>query len=213
VANSSELKKYHFIYKTTNLLNGDFYVGVHSTNNLNDDYLGSGKRLKRSVKKYGKENFKLEVLEFFNDRSSLMLRENEIVNDSLLSDPNCMNLKVGGTGGFSQEAQVRNSKKGNQRFIELMKNDEWKNNQRQKQSIGLKNEMRKKGIKGRWEGKKHSNESKRKIGLKNSKNQTGNKNSQYNTCWITNDSINKKIKMSENLPEGWRYGRKNKREN
>lgn len=54
--------KYHIIYKTTNLINGKIYVGMHSTDNLNDGYLGSGWILKQAIKKYGKENFKREVL-------------------------------------------------------------------------------------------------------------------------------------------------------
>ena len=39
----------------------------------------------------------------------------------------------------------------------------------------------------------------------------GNKNSQYNTCWITNNGINKKIKitqLNEYLNLGWIRGRK-----
>jgi len=38
-------KKYHYIYKTTNILNYKFYIGMHSTDDLDDGYVGSGKRL------------------------------------------------------------------------------------------------------------------------------------------------------------------------
>jgi hypothetical protein len=33
------MKKYNYVYVTTNLINGAQYVGDHSTNNLNDDTL------------------------------------------------------------------------------------------------------------------------------------------------------------------------------
>lgn len=206
--NSNESKKYHYIYKTTNLLNGKFYIGMHSAKILNDNYLGSGKRLRYSIRKYGIQNFKLEILEIYPNRSSLTLREKKLVNDSLLSDPMCMNLRKGGTGGFSHEQQVINSKKGHKKFFELMQDFEWKNKQREKQSTGMKFYLKKKKIKGIWEGKKHKQESKLKIGLANSILQRDNKNSQYNTRWITNGIKDKKIKNGDVIPNGWYYGRK-----
>ncbi len=46
-------RKYHIIYKTTCTITNKFYVSMHSTDNLEDGYQGSGKRLKYSVNKHG----------------------------------------------------------------------------------------------------------------------------------------------------------------
>lgn len=42
---------FHFLYKTTNTLNGKIYIGAHSTQDLNDGYLGSGKQILDAIKK------------------------------------------------------------------------------------------------------------------------------------------------------------------
>ena len=57
------------IYKTTNLTTGKIYVGQDSKNNPN--YFGSGKYIFRSIKKYGKENFKKEILCECNSKEEL----------------------------------------------------------------------------------------------------------------------------------------------
>jgi group I intron endonuclease len=61
------------IYKTTNLVNGKIYIGQDKNNNPN--YYGSGKLLKLAIKKYGKENFKKEILEECTNSSELNERE------------------------------------------------------------------------------------------------------------------------------------------
>lgn len=92
-------RKFHVIYKTICTSTGRFYVGMHSTDNLDDSYLGSGVFLWRSIKKYGPENHRREILEHLPDRESLRLREEKIVDEKFLNDPMCMNLMRGGNGG------------------------------------------------------------------------------------------------------------------
>lgn len=89
-------KKYHYFYKITNRINGMFYYGIHSTNDLNDDYMGSGKRIRAAIKKYGVENFTKEIIKFFPTLKELSDYEQQIIDESLLNDPKCYNLVKGG---------------------------------------------------------------------------------------------------------------------
>ena len=54
------------IYKTTNIVNGKYYVGQHHTD-IDDGYLGSGKLILLAIKKYGRHNFVREILEYCSD--------------------------------------------------------------------------------------------------------------------------------------------------
>ncbi len=92
--------KYNYIYKTTNLINNKIYIGVHSTNNLNDGYLGSGKLLNRSINVHGKENFKKEILRQYPTSEIAYKVENKIVNLKFVKDQNTYNTKIGGDGGW-----------------------------------------------------------------------------------------------------------------
>ncbi len=195
-------KKYNYIYKITCLKNERYYIGMHSTENLDDGYLGGGKRIKNSIKRYGKENHSKEILEFAESRKQLAERERQIVNEELLEDPKCLNLCTGGTY-YDRGWKPEDREKAGKKIKELSKDPEWLKNFSNAISNGLK------GKKLDWfRGKKHSDESKRNIGEKNSISQKGNKNSQFGTRWITNGTENKKILSYENPPEGWFFGRK-----
>lgn len=68
--NSIKTYKYYIIYKTKSFNNMQ-YIWWHATNDLNDNYLGSGKLLKRAIKKYGKDKFSREFLEFCSEENVL----------------------------------------------------------------------------------------------------------------------------------------------
>jgi hypothetical protein len=87
---------HYMIYKTTNLLDGKFYIGKHQTKNIDDGYLGSGKYLKAAIKKHGKENFKKEILEILETEEEMNLKEAELV----VVSKDSYNLCEGGNGGF-----------------------------------------------------------------------------------------------------------------
>jgi hypothetical protein len=85
-----------YIYKTTNLINNKIYIGQHVTNNLNDNYLGSGKLLKKAIKKYGKENFKKEILCFCDSTKELNRIEESIITEGFIKRKDVYNLRLGG---------------------------------------------------------------------------------------------------------------------
>jgi hypothetical protein len=205
-------KKYHYIYKTTNLKNGKFYVGMHSSDNLNDGYLGSGTRLRRSIRKNGKENFKIEILEFFPNRLSLSLREKELVNENLLKDPMCMNLKPGGSGGFVNhqhrkrfiESAKKNLIKGSPEVQKLLMNDEWNKWFSTRVKLGL---QKSNFDHATFRNRLHTEETKRKMREVQKGKGIGKSNSQFGTKWITNGDENRKIKKEDIIPDGWKPGR------
>lgn len=91
--------KYYTIYKTTNKLNGKFYIGKHETKNLNDSYYGSGKAIKEAIRKYGIENFEKELLFIFDNENDMNLKEKELITEEFINRKDTYNLGIGGEGG------------------------------------------------------------------------------------------------------------------
>ena len=213
----TKLKKYHYIYRTTNNITGRYYIGLHTTTNLEDGYLGSGKRLRYSINKYGKENHTLEILEFLNSREELKRRENEIVTLDEIAKKECMNLVVGGCGWPSNGKQIGgdkwkhaneywkypNNKKRLSKLVSNRNKDIW--------SKLSKEQLKKRMLKLNWTDKTHSDETKLKMSNSKKGKGIGCENSQYGTCWITNEKENKKIYRGDKIPKGFRLGRKIKK--
>lgn len=207
-------KKYHYIYKTTNVVNNKFYVGMHSTDNLIDGYIGSGKKLWYSINKYGKENHKVEILEFYDSRKLLKEREKNLVNEDLLKDPMCMNLRFGGDGGLDglSDDSIKRIRKGASDFMyKMWKDPKFINGHKQRTAETLKKRHQRGEVRyDTFTGKQHSEETKKLMSEIRKGTGNGEKNSQFGTCWITKNGVNKKIKkecLQEYLSEDWIKGR------
>lgn len=87
------------IYRTTNNINGMYYIGCHRTDNIDDGYYGSGKYLKSAISKYGIDNFSREILFYCLTAEEMFAKEVELVTEDVVKDVNSYNLKTGGSGG------------------------------------------------------------------------------------------------------------------
>jgi len=90
------MSKVATVYKTTNTLNGRYYIGVHVTDDPNDGYLGSGKLIIQAIKKYGKDSFVKEVLYVFDNVDEALNKESELITEELIESRRCYNITDGG---------------------------------------------------------------------------------------------------------------------
>jgi hypothetical protein len=95
-------RKFHTIYQTTNLVNNKIYIGAHSTDNINDNYCGSGTNISRAIEKYGREFFKKDILYIFETPEKMFDKEKEIVTPEFLKRQDVYNIVEGGYGGFNK---------------------------------------------------------------------------------------------------------------
>ena len=216
---------FYTLYKITNKINGKIYIGTHKTDNLDDGYFGSGSYLKRSIKKYGIENFTKEIMYLCRSAEEMFNMEALLVDDGFTKRKDTYNIKEGGSGGFghinksglnvdiSKQRQINPdiikiaSKRGNDRKKELLSSDnEYKKEFSAKVSKGIEKYYDNGGSNG-WSGKTHTDETKIKIGKITSQSQKGSGNSQYGTIWITDGTNNRKIKSDDTIPNGWKRGR------
>jgi hypothetical protein len=197
---------------------------MHKTKNLQDNYMGSGKLIKRAIKKYGVENFTKEILFIFDASEEMFNKEKEIVNQLFIESDNTYNIIEGGFGDcshmnkngrnlYGQNGDINhggknllNGNKIKEFLIEKGLFEEWK----QKVSTSLKEKWKQDGF--HWTGRKHKDDTKKKIGEKLKVAQSGAKNSQYGTCWVYHSETNKNFKIKKEelqtyLTNGYTKGR------
>jgi len=210
----------YVVYEVKNKVNGKTYIGKHQTDNIYDDYLGSGKYLKRAINKYGKDCFEKVVLYVFDNKKEMDDKEAELVNEEYVKDKNTYNLKKGGQGGFDhlislpkmKNIRIQNLKKGYDILKNNLKDVEFKKIWSKRSSETFQKTHKEGKIKyNTFAGKHHTIEAKNKMKKSHIGKHAGNKNSQYGTCWIYNNIESKKIKKEEldlYLSQGWIKGRK-----
>lgn len=214
---------YYTIYKITNQINGKFYIGSHKTNDLNDDYMGSGKYLIHAQKKHGLDKFIKEILFVYDNPEEMYAKEAEIVNDEFLAEENTYNLKRGGYGGWDynntpegqklrEHTYVNWIQAGTSAFQKAYSEDiEFKLRRLehlQRISAMATVAIAEKYPNGVFHGKKHSVETKHTMSNKAKERlKDPTNNSQYGTVWITNGLANAKIDKNESIPDGWKRGR------
>jgi hypothetical protein len=211
---------YYTIYKITNQVDGKIYIGSHKTKNLDDNYMGSGKYLKRAQEKHGIENFVKEILFVFDNPDDMYAKEAEIVTEDFITTNNTYNMKVGGFGGwdfvnstgknlyYDENGNIANGNPQNLHSAKVIKEMLIRQNRWDDYRLNLSEKQKKyQQINGNaFLGKKHTESTKQKISERSKQHQKGSNNSQYGTIWITNGTTNKKIKKDEEMPKGYYKG-------
>jgi len=225
----------YIVYEVRNKANGKIYIGKHQTDNIYDNYLGSGKYLKRAINKYGKDCFEKTVLHVFDNKKDMDDKESELVTDEYLKSGNTYNLKRGDEGGWDylndgSKDHIERCKKGRITADIKLKEKYGENYKSIISMLGIDKRLeswahngspdikqKRSEIAGNvFKGKRHSEETKRKMSEKHTGLHEGQKNSQFGTCWIYNIIENKKIIKSDldyYLKQGWFKGRKNSKKN
>ena len=140
---------YGYVYKTTNLINNKIYIGVHKKQFFDKYYLGSGKMLRRAIRKYGRKNFKCEVLEWCSNKATLFSREQYWVAFYNSKDPAVGYNIVDGGGGIPGFVHTDEEKERTQQVRNRNGKLHWYNNGKIELQFGQEEEIPAGFIKGR----------------------------------------------------------------
>jgi hypothetical protein len=164
-------KEFHFVYVTTNLINGKQYVGEHSTNDMDcrktKKYTGSGLYIDNAKKLYGRKNFERKDLEFFPTKKEAFNAQEKYIQQYGTLNPDGYNIspKGGNWGGIKGCASEDTKRK-----MRVPKSKEHKEHMSlawiERRKTPVSTQTREKLGKAR-EGKTHDQNSKDKIGYAN----------------------------------------------
>lgn len=116
----NDKEKYGYIYLTTNLINNKKYIGQHKNKYFNPKYKGSGKLIIEAFKKYGKENFNTEILEWCFSKEEMDEKEKYyIIQYDAVKNPNFYNISEGGEGHCCEAWSKGLNKENNSSLLEI----------------------------------------------------------------------------------------------
>ena len=124
VLNNIEEIYMFYIYRTTNLINGKTYIGQHKFSlGKKDTYMGNGKLIKPALKKYGKENFKKDIIEVVLSQFEANVLEKYYIAKERAKGKGEYNLADGGNniGGWNKGIPASEESKRKNREAHLGK--------------------------------------------------------------------------------------------
>jgi len=128
--------KHYLVYQVTNLINEKIYIGIHITENVEDGYMGSGRRVRKAIKRHGLINFKKEILFDFDNPEDMVAKEIELVDRTFIARKDVYNIQIGGNGWNSFDTVTVKDSSGN--CFRVHKTDSrWMNGELKSVSEGL----------------------------------------------------------------------------
>lgn len=135
------------IYLTTNLVNNTIYIGKDKWNK--NDYFGSGANYKRAERKYGKHNFKKEILCHCETNEEACFIEIDLIAYCKELQLRLYNITKGGEGRIAKHTKSAK--------IKMKGRKPWNTNKNKNTDKRLKKlSIRRKGKNNPFFGKNHS---------------------------------------------------------
>ena len=170
----------YFVFKTTNLVNGRVYYGIHKSDDVFfgsdmyfDGYVGDTKELNEDLKRFGRRAFVVEGIESFWQREQA-----ERILDNILRNGNP-------PGSYHTNARSE-SHKGLKNALGSVRTDEFKAQLSEKHS----------GEGNPFHGKEHSPDTKARLS-----------EFRASMMWINDGDLEKQIPKADEIPSGWSRGR------
>jgi hypothetical protein len=179
--------------------------------------MGSGKLIRAAHEKYHIDSFAKDVLFIFDNEDEMNAKEAELVTDDFVKLTSNYNLCPGGKGGWgylndsSETHRERSKRAGSSGGLALKGTKRSRSAVEKTAAANRQLYAEEKFQTPGFSGKTHSEEWRKNRSALMKIKQAGEKNSQFDTMWITNGAENRKVKKDvDNIPEGWYKGRINK---